>query len=204
MVKYLCYKGVRLTIVHLIEVFLWKRHLHSTGTYESVLLKEVSGIFVLGGFTVIKFSQRVLSVVLLTLPKDVQRSRYYVTYRLAGRPCLPLIVVFRSVPQDVHFIKYDLCLRTLLWKLSSTVMFTANKPMLFHPSCYLNQNFEYLSMIYTVLIANQKNTNVCKGKIWIIHLRCLILSKKTFIDFSYAGFPHSIISIAGLVLILWE
>ena len=36
------YRGVRLTIVRLIEVFLWETHLHSAGTCGSVRLREVS------------------------------------------------------------------------------------------------------------------------------------------------------------------
>ena len=36
------YRGVRLTIVRLIEVFLWETHLYSAGTCGSVRLREVS------------------------------------------------------------------------------------------------------------------------------------------------------------------
>ena len=36
------YRGVRLTIVRLIEVFLWETHLRSAGKCESVYLREVS------------------------------------------------------------------------------------------------------------------------------------------------------------------
>ena len=36
------YRGVRLTIVRLIEVLLWETHLRSAGTWESVRLRETS------------------------------------------------------------------------------------------------------------------------------------------------------------------
>ena len=36
------YRGVRIKIVRLIEVFLWETHLRSAGTCESVRLREVS------------------------------------------------------------------------------------------------------------------------------------------------------------------
>ena len=39
------YRGVRLTIVRLIEVFLCKTHLRSAGTCESVRLREVSALW---------------------------------------------------------------------------------------------------------------------------------------------------------------
>ena len=38
-------RGIRLTFVRLIEVFLWERHLCSAGTCESVRLREVSVVW---------------------------------------------------------------------------------------------------------------------------------------------------------------
>ena len=67
------YRGVHLTVVRLIEDFLWKRHLLSAGTYESVRLREMSALW------------------------DVHLKRFYCSYEFTiaqWLPCWRLFLLF--------------------------------------------------------------------------------------------------------------